>query len=74
MLIERHPELHGVRYATTRPRLPGEGDGDYDFVSRDVFAKYHEDGELLEWVNYSGNWYGALKAPVEEALSAGRRF
>lgn len=72
MLLERHPVLYGVRYATTRPRRPDEGDGDYDFVTEDIFQGYYEEDQLLEWVKYSGNWYGALRAPVEEALLASR--
>lgn len=44
---------------TTRKKRKGEIDGvDYLFVSRERFKEMVEQGELLEWVEYSGNYYG----------------
>lgn len=59
--------------ATTRPKRPGEIDGkDYIFVSRDKFLKWIEEGELLEWAEVYGNFYGTPKTPILRYLSQGK--
>jgi guanylate kinase len=58
---------------TTRPPRPGELDGkDYHFISKDEFARLRDGGELLEYAEVFGNFYGTPKKPVEDALSKGR--
>jgi len=58
---------------TTRPPRPGEVDGrDYHFISKDAFARQRDNGELLEWAEVFGNFYGTPRKPVEEALVKGR--
>ena len=59
--------------ATTRAPRPGEVDGrDYHFVSEASFkAQVREDG-MLEHAHVFGNFYGSPRAPVEEAINAGR--
>jgi guanylate kinase len=58
---------------TTRPPRPGEVNGrDYHFISKEDFAKLRDTGQLLEHAEVFGNWYGTLRAPVEEALAKGR--
>ena len=59
--------------ATTRPPRQGETDGvDYYFVTPERFAAMVADDELLEWATVFGNRYGTPRAPVEDALHAGR--
>lgn len=59
--------------ATTRGARPGEVDGqDYHFKSRDEFLKMIDDGDMLEHAEVFGNLYGTPRAPVEQALDAGR--
>jgi guanylate kinase len=56
---------------TTRAPRPGEKDGrEYRFVSEPEFEKLAQAGELLEWANFAGNWYGTPRAPVLARLSA----
>jgi guanylate kinase len=58
---------------TTRPRRPGEEDGaHYHFIDRARFDAMVANGELLEWAEVFGHRYGTPRAPVEEALAAGR--
>jgi guanylate kinase len=59
---------------TTRPPRPGEVDGvHYHFVDDDRFDAMVAGGELLEWaVVHRAFRYGTPRAPVEEALAAGR--
>ena len=57
---------------TTRSPREGEIDGvDYYFVSREFFEKQIEDGNLLEYAEFVGNYYGTPKDKVEEKLAAG---
>ncbi len=58
---------------TTRPPRPGEVDGkDYLFISKNEFARLRDQGDLLEYAEVFGNFYGTPKKPVEEALAQGR--
>jgi len=72
-LIERHPEIQLSVSATTRPARAGEVDGrDYHFLSRSQFEAMIRAGELLEWAQYAGNYYGTPLSSVEQPLQAGR--
>ena len=67
------PELAYSVSATTRKPRPGEVDGqDYIFLSREKFERWIEEGEFLEWAEYSGNLYGTPEHRVDELLEAGR--
>lgn len=58
--------------ATTRQPRPGEVDGvHYHFVSRAQFLKMVADGDMLEYTEYSGNYYGTPRRFVERQLDAG---
>jgi guanylate kinase len=58
---------------TTREARPGEVDGhDYHFVDEARFRAMRDKGELLEWATVFGNCYGTPRAPVEQAVAAGR--
>ncbi|HWC33228.1 MAG TPA: guanylate kinase [Mycobacteriales bacterium] len=66
------PEVWVSVSATTRPRRPGEVDGEsYFFVTVPEFDAMTERGELLERASYAGNLYGTPRRPVEERLAAG---
>jgi guanylate kinase len=58
---------------TTRPSRPGEIDGkDYYFLTKNKFIEMRDAGELLEWAEVFGNFYGTPKKPVLDALKEGR--
>jgi guanylate kinase len=58
---------------TTRPQRPGEKDGvDYFFLSQADFESKRKSGEMLEYADVYGHYYGTPKGPVLEHLAAGR--
>jgi guanylate kinase len=61
--------------ATTRSPRPGEEHGvPYYFIDKTEFEGKIEAGEMLEYAQYVGNYYGTPKKPVEDALAAGRNI
>lgn len=64
-------ELVAIQKVTTRPKRPGEGD-EFIFVSREQFEAMRRAGEFFEETEFGGNWYGTPKAPLEQALAAGK--
>ena len=72
LLREKHPELAYSISATTRQPRPGEVDGvNYYFYDKAKFEDMIEAGELLEWANVYGNYYGTPKQAVLDRLEAG---
>ena len=72
-LLEGEPELSLSISATTRRPRPGEEEGrDYFFVAPERFEQMVAAGELLEHAQVFGNRYGTPRAPVLDALKAGR--
>ena len=58
---------------TTRPKTDKDTEGrDYYFVDRAEFERRKETGELLEWAEVFGNYYGTPRQPVEQQLAAGK--
>jgi len=71
-LRERHPDLQFSVSATTRARRPGETDGtDYYFLAKERFEALIAAGELVEYEQLYGNYYGTLKSETDRALRAG---
>lgn len=57
---------------TTRAQRPGEVDGvDYFFRSRDEFETLIKKGQMLEYAEYVGNYYGTPLTYVNETLDKG---
>lgn len=58
---------------TTRQRRSSEIDGvHYKFLTHRQFELMRDGGELLEWAEVHGNYYGTPREPVETALAEGR--
>jgi len=71
-LRELRPDIWLSVSATTRRPRPGETHGvQYFFVDHAEFAAMVENGELLEYAEFAGNFYGTLRRPVLERLDAG---
>jgi guanylate kinase len=73
LLLSEEEELILSISVTTRQRRASEVDGQhYHFIDEPAFARMREHGELLEWAQVHGNYYGTPREPVEKALAAGR--
>ncbi len=58
---------------TTRQPREGERHGvEYFFSTKEEFEQTIQDGGLIEYANYCGNYYGTPKAYVEEQLANGK--
>ena len=71
--VRQTPDLVYSVSCTTRPQRPGEKDGvDYFFLTPADFEKKMKSGEMLEYADVYGHYYGTPKGPVLEHLAAGR--
>jgi guanylate kinase len=72
-LLEQEENVSLSISVTTRDRRPSEIDGvHYHFISKRKFELMRDGGELLEWAEVHGNYYGTPREPVERALEEGR--
>jgi guanylate kinase len=72
LLREMTEIYYSVSMTTRKPRdedIPGVS---YFFTDRENFKKIADNGGMLEYAEYAGNFYGTPKAPIEEQLAAGK--
>lgn len=68
-LLNRHPEFMKSVSFTTREKRKIEKEGrDYTFLSRETFSKKVKKGELVEWAEVYGDYYGTPKKMFRKAL------
>jgi len=61
--------------ATTRAPRPGEVDGvNYHFITREEFERRIKTGDMLEYTEYCGNYYGTPRKEAEEVLASGKNL
>jgi guanylate kinase len=73
LLRDEEPSLTLSVSVTTRPRRSSEVDGvHYRFIDIDAFKAMGDRGELLEWAEVHGNFYGSPRREIERALSGGQ--
>lgn len=61
--------------ATTRAPRPGEVDGvNYHFITREEFQSRIQSGDMLEYTEYCGNFYGTPLKEAEEVLASGKNL
>jgi guanylate kinase len=66
LLLAQFPGMSLSVSATTRAPRPGEEDGvDYHFLTPEEFQRRIDEGEFLEWAEYSGNRYGTLRSELD---------
>lgn len=72
-LLKRERNLHLSVSATTRSCRKGEVPGEtYNYVSVDTFKRMIDDGDMLEYAMYNGNYYGTPKASVMTLIDEGK--
>jgi guanylate kinase len=72
-LLAADPMITMSVSVTTRAPRPGEVHGkDYHFIAHEEFGRLRDRGDLLEYAEVFGNFYGTPKRPVMDALQAGR--
>jgi guanylate kinase len=72
-LLREVPGVHFSVSYTTRPRRGQEQHGrEYFFVGRKEFEEMLGRGELLEWAEVFGNYYGTSRRFLEEAERDGK--
>lgn len=72
-LKQQGMNFYVVPSVTTRSPRSGESEGNpYHFVDQETFERMVSQGELLEYANVHGNWYGQPRKLIRENLSAGR--
>lgn len=71
--LKKNDNLFYSVSATSRAMRPGETDGvSYHFRTREQFEAMINGGELLEYTEYCGNYYGTPKKAVTDMLEAGK--
>ncbi|MDE0780524.1 MAG: guanylate kinase [Alphaproteobacteria bacterium] len=72
-VLEQEDNLSLSISVTTRPRRPGEVDGEhYRFVNKTSFDIMVNQQELLEYAKVFEHYYGTPRGPVDDALRAGK--
>jgi len=73
--VMKDPDLN-LSYSvsmTTREKREGEQEGvNYYYVSREQFEKTRDEGGLLEWTEFVGNYYGTPLSEIERLRSEGK--
>jgi guanylate kinase len=71
-ILANHPDILFSVSATTRPKRGNEVEGkDHFFLTKEKFEEYLHNGELAEWEEIYGNYYGTLKSEINRALLQG---
>ena len=61
--------------ATTRAPRPGEVDGvNYHYITKEEFQNRIDSGDMLEYTEYCGNFYGTPRKEAEEVLASGKNL
>lgn len=71
-MMEKRKDLRFSVSATTRDPRPGEQEGvHYYFVTRGEFENLIATGQMLEYSEHAGNYYGTPRAQAEEKRENG---
>ncbi len=66
------PDLRfSISYTTRQPRGDERNGVEYNFVGEEEFKGLIESGELLEWAQVYGNYYGTSRRRIDEILEQG---
>ena len=71
-VIKRSEDFELVRSATTRQRRNDGNDGEYIYSTKEEFLALCERGDMLEFTEYGGNFYGTPYSEIERILKRGK--
>ncbi len=75
LLTEKSADFSLSVSLTSRPMLKGEAEGvNYYYVSREQFEHKIAGGEVLEYTEYCGNYYGTPKKNALEVIESGKHL
>ncbi len=71
-IMQKYPGMLFSVSATTRQPRAGEVSGkDYFFLTKEEFQNRVKEGDLVDWEEIYGNYYGTLKSEIDRALGRG---
>jgi guanylate kinase len=72
-LLKENPGIEMSVSYTARPKRENERDGvDYHFISKEEFQKHIEAGDMLEYAEVFGVYYGTSKKEIERIQKLGK--
>jgi guanylate kinase len=71
LLQEYHDIVYSISCTTREPRGEEEDGLDYHFLSKARFEELLAENAFIEHASVHGNYYGTLKAPIDEVLAEG---
>ena len=71
LLQEYHDIVYSISCTTREPRGEEEDGLDYHFLAKQRFEELVGQGAFIEYAKVHDNYYGTLRAPIEEVLAEG---
>jgi len=72
MLLQEYPDIvYSISCTTRAPRGEEEDGLDYHFKTKERFEELIAEKAFIEYAKVHDNYYGTLKAPIEEVLAEG---
>ena len=72
MLLQEYPDIcYSISCTTREPRGEEEDGLDYHFKTKERFEELIKEGAFIEYAKVHDNYYGTLKAPIQEVLAEG---
>ncbi len=71
LLQEYHDIVYSISCTTREPRGDEEDGLDYHFLTTERFEELLAENAFIEHAKVHGNYYGTLRAPIEEVLGEG---
>lgn len=72
MLLQEYSDIcYSISCTTREPRGEEEDGLDYHFKSKDRFEELIREDAFIEYAKVHDNYYGTLKAPIQEVLAEG---
>ena len=71
LLQEYHDIVYSISCTTRAPRGEEEDGLDYHFLTKARFEELISENAFIEYAKVHDNYYGTLKAPIEEVLAEG---